>query len=262
MPGNIISEVLREGLYTRIIGRRIMFFRELTSTMDEAARRAVAGIDDGTVLVANNQTAGRGRFARSWVSAQGNVYLTVVLRPTLQALPFLSILGGVAVVRAIREATGLRTRIKWPNDVLLEGKKVAGILVESSVEGDKVCHALLGIGINMALNSAAMERIGLPATSVNAASGRMVRPEELLRNVLHSLDDLYVHLTHGESPLAEWEDLLDTLKQRVKVSWQDEEYEGQAEGVDALGNLQLRLDNGELLTVTTGDIISWEQVRS
>ena len=258
MPGNIISGALRDGLFTRTIGRRLMFFQELTSTMDEAARQAEAGVEDGTVVVAENQTAGRGRFGRSWVSRRGNLYLTIVLRPTLQALPFLSSLGGVAVVRAIREATGLRTRIKWPNDVLLDGKKVAGILVEISSEGEMVRHALVGVGINVSLDPAGMEGIASPATSLNTAAGRPVSREEVLRHFLQALDALYLQLTLGESPLVEWKGLLDTLGQRVRVSWQDEMHLGRAEGVDVLGNLQLRLDDGELVTLTVGDVTSWE----
>jgi BirA family biotin operon repressor/biotin-[acetyl-CoA-carboxylase] ligase len=229
--------------------------------MNEAARQAQAGAQEGTVVVAETQTAGRGRLGRSWVSRPGNLYLTVVLRPTLQTLPFLSCLAGVAVVRALGQATGLRPsgeglrpRLRWPNDVLLGGKKVAGILVESAVEGDAVRYALVGIGINVDLNTGNVAEIASFATSLNAAAGNPVSREEVLRHLLQGMDSLYLQLAHGNTPLAEWKGLLDTLGRRVRVSWQDQVCWGQAEDVDELGNLQLRRDDGRLVTLTAGDV--------
>jgi BirA family biotin operon repressor/biotin-[acetyl-CoA-carboxylase] ligase len=232
----------------------LLFFQEVTSTMDEADRQAQAGAQEGTVVVAETQTAGRGRLGRSWVSRPGNLYLTVVLRPTLQSLPFLSCLAGVAVVRALGQATGLRPRLRWPNDVLLGGKKVAGILVESAVEGDAVRYALVGIGINVDLDTGNVAEIASLATSLNAAAGKPVSREDVLRHVLQGMDGLYLQLAQGKTPLAEWRGLLDTLGRRVRVSWQDQVCWGQAEDVDELGNLQLRQDDGRLVTLTAGDV--------
>ena len=124
MAANLVAATLRGGLYTRVVGRRIMFFQNLGSTMHEADRQGAAGVLDGTVVVAETQQASRGRFGRTWVSQPGNLYFSVVFYPTLEALPLLSPLAGVAVVRAIAKTTGLRPRIKWPNDVLIGGKKV------------------------------------------------------------------------------------------------------------------------------------------
>jgi BirA family biotin operon repressor/biotin-[acetyl-CoA-carboxylase] ligase len=254
MPGNSVAGALRGGLYTRVIGRRLLFFQEVASTMNEAARQAQAGAQEGTVVVAETQTAGRGRLGRSWVSRPGNLYLTVVLRPTLQTLPFLSCLAGVAVVRALGQTTGLRPRLRWPNDVLLGGKKVAGILLESAVEGDAVRYALVGIGINVDLDTSDVAEIASFATSLNAAAGNPVSREDVLRHLLQGMDSLYLQLAQGRTPLAEWKALLDTLGRRVRVSWQDQVCWGQAEDVDELGNLQLRQDDGRLVTLTAGDV--------
>ena len=250
----MVAATLRGGLYTRVVGRRIMFFQNLGSTMDEANHHGGAGVLDGTVVLAETQQASRGRFGRTWVSQPGNLYFSVVFYPGLKALPLLSPLGGVAVVRAIAKTTGLHPRIKWPNDVLIGGKKVAGILVESVISGEEVRYAVLGIGVNVALDPEALGELSATATSLNAAAAREVPREELLRRLLQELDGLYLALRKGESPIEEWRGLLDTLGCRVTATAGREFPTGIAEGVDDLGNLQLRLDDGQLVTLTTGDV--------
>lgn len=222
--------------------------------MNEAARRAEAGTEEGTVVVAETQRAGRGRFGRSWVSQQGNLYLSVVFRPARRVLPLLTAVSGVAVARAIRKTTGLEPRIKWPNDVQLDGKKVAGILVESASAGEEVYYAVVGIGINVSLDAAAIEDLAGQATSLETAAGRTVARDELLRQLLQDLDALYFEAGRGRSPIAEWQSLMDTLGHRVQVTWRDETWVGQGEAVDQGGNLLLRMDDGRLVTMTAGDV--------
>ena len=254
MPGNVVSATLRGGLFTRVVGKRLIFYQEIPSTMDEASRLAQEGADEGTVVVAGTQTAGRGRQGRDWVSRQGNLYLSIIFRPTLEVLPMLSILAGVAAVRAIRKTTGLEPGIKWPNDIMLGGKKTGGILVESVVQGDQVSYAILGIGLNVGLDAQKEGEIANLATAINPAAGRTVPPEDVLRQLLHDLDNLYIQSTHGGSPLSEWEALLETLGQPIEATWRNEVFTGLAEGIDNLGNLQLRLEDGQLMTLTAGDV--------
>jgi BirA family biotin operon repressor/biotin-[acetyl-CoA-carboxylase] ligase len=254
MPGNLVSATLRGGLFTRVVGNRLLFFQEIGSTMDEAAREAEAGAEEGTVVLAESQTAGRGRMGRDWVSRGGNLYLSVVFRPSLRALPLLGILAGVAVTRAIRKTTGLDPGIKWPNDVLVDGKKVAGILAESVVTGNVVSHAVVGIGINVGLDTEAIEDIAGFSTALNAAAGRPILREDVLRQLLHDLDALYLQVGRGGSPMAEWRASLGTLGQRVWAHWRGDSCVGLAEDVDELGNLQLRLDDGRLITLSAGDV--------
>jgi BirA family biotin operon repressor/biotin-[acetyl-CoA-carboxylase] ligase len=254
MAGNLVAATLKGGLFTRVVGRRLLFFQEISSTMDEAARQAAAGTEEGTVVVAENQTAGRGRQGRDWVSRQGNLYLSVVFRPSPQILPFLTILSAVATVRAIRKTTGLEPRIKWPNDIELGGRKVAGILVESVVEGDTVPYAIAGIGINVNLETDKVGDIAGFATALNTAAGRPVAREAVLRQLLQELDSLYLQTAQGGSPLAEWRGLLETLGQRVRAYWGNETHIGQAEDVDGAGNLLLRLEDGRRITLTAGDV--------
>ena len=258
MAGNLVSATLRSGLYTRVVGKRLLFFQETTSTMDEAARCAESGAEEGTVVVAEIQTAGRGRQGRNWVSRQGNLYMSIVFRPSIEHLPFLSILAGVATVRAIRKTSGLDPRIKWPNDIMLNGKKVGGILVESVSTGEKVNYAIVGIGVNVNLDRETLDDIrrvdSRVATALDTSAGRSISREDVFRQLLHDLDSLYLQVVQGESPMPEWRSLLETLGQRVEVRWGQESYIGLAEGVDDLGNLQLRLDEGRLITLTAGDV--------
>ena len=254
MPSNLVAATVRQGLYTRIVGRRLLYYPELSSTMDEAAKLGEGDSEEGAVVVAEVQTAGRGRQGRSWVSQPGNLLLSVLFRPTMEALPFISIIGGIAAARAVRKVTGLDPKIKWPNDLLIGGRKAAGILAESAVVGDSVWYAVLGVGMNVSLDTEETEGISSFATSVNAAAGQEVSREHLLRQFLMDLDALYLALGQGKSPIEEWQDLLETTGQRLEATWGDDTYIGVAEGTDELGNLLLRQDDGSLITLTAGDV--------
>ena len=254
MSSNPVSAALRDGLFTRLVGRRILYYKELSSTMDEASRLAEAGTEEGTVVITERQTAGRGRFGRNWVSPEGNLYFSVVFRPSHTILPLLTMVSGVAVARAIRKVTGLSPAIKWPNDVLVDGKKVSGILVEAVAEGASVRYAVVGIGLNIKLEYPEIEALGGLANGLENAAGRPVAKDAVLRRLLLELDNLYLQANSGKAPLDEWRGLLQTLGRRVTVSWREESWVGQAEGVDDTGNLLLRLDDGRLVTMTVGDV--------
>lgn len=252
---DLVASVVRDGLYTHVVGRRVLYYPAVKSTMDVAARLAAEGAEEGAVVVAERQWAGRGRQGRSWVSRPGNLLLSALFRPDLAQLPFISILGAAAAARAVRKAAGLSPAIKWPNDLMLAGRKAGGILAESAVAGDRVCYAVLGIGVNIGWNPAEADDAPVAgATSLNAAAGWEVAREGLLRQLLLELDDLYLRLGRGESPLAEWRGLLETLGRRVTARSGGEVWTGLAEDVDATGNLLLRLDGGDVVTLTAGDV--------
>ena len=264
VPRDIVSSTLRQGLYTKVVGRRLLYYRSLESTMDEAARLAKESDDDGIVVVAEEQTAARGRFLRQWISHPGNLYLSVALRPSAWGLQYVSIMAGLAVARAIRKSTGLQPTLKWPNDIRLGGKKVCGVLVESLTAGGVVDYAVVGIGLNVALKAEDFPEIADIATSVNDALGAEADRSELLGSLLHELDRLYMPLRREASSseeevapaLLEWRGRLDTLGRRVRVQWKNEVYEGMAEDVDSLGNLILRTDSGGVVTLLAGEVTS------
>jgi BirA family biotin operon repressor/biotin-[acetyl-CoA-carboxylase] ligase len=222
--------------------------------MDEAARLGEGDVEEGAVVVAEIQSAGRGRQGRSWVSQPGNLLVSVLFHPPMEALPFISIIGGIAAARAVRKVTGLDPKIKWPNDLMIEGRKAAGILAESAIAGDTVWYAVLGVGMNVSLDTDQAEEISSFAVSVNAAAGEEVPREDLLRQFLMDLDALYLALGQGKSPIEEWQGLLETVGQRLVATWGDDTYHGVAEGTDELGNLILRQDDGSLITLTAGDV--------
>ena len=254
MPPSIVSQMLRTGLYTAIVGRTVRYYQSTASTMDDAAEWARDGAEEGVVVVAETQTASRGRLGRRWVSDSGNLYFSVLFRPEADALPMLSPLAGVAVARSIRQVAGLYPAIKWPNDITVDGRKVAGILAESAMSGSHIQHAVVGIGVNIALDVASDPEISASAASLNHLSDSEVDRPELLRRILQHMDALYLDLLRGRSPVPEWRRWLDTLGQRVVVTHHGVSEYGLAEDIDEHGNLLLRRADGQLLTLTTGDI--------
>ena len=254
MPPNLVAETLRRGLYTSLVGRRLLFFQELASTMDRAAEEARELAEEGTVVVAETQSASRGRFRRTWVSQPGNLYFSIVFYPSPEELPFIGAVAGVALVRAIRRTAGLDPRLKWPNDVMIAGKKTAGILIESVVEGPSVKYAILGIGVNVNLGPDELEALPVAAASLNAAAGREIPRDELLARLLHEIDALFLQLRRGNNPLAEWREMLETIGKQVEAAGPGWHHAGLAEDIDGQGNLMLKLDDGGLVTLTAGDV--------
>ncbi|MFH1016520.1 MAG: biotin--[acetyl-CoA-carboxylase] ligase, partial [Chloroflexota bacterium] len=200
MANDVISPpLITRGLPTRFIGQRVLYYPRLTSTMDIARREARQKAPEGTVVIADEQTAGRGRIQRVWLSPKGSVSLSVLLYPSLTSLPYLVMLASLAVAHSIEALTGLKPQIKWPNDVLINRKKVCGILVESEVRGDKLNYAIIGIGINVCLDPTGIPEIRSTATSVAAEAGRDISRLELVRELLRQLDNLYTSSPDGEA---------------------------------------------------------------
>jgi len=242
-------------LSTDFVGRRLIYLTSTVSTQDIARREAEEGAAAGTVVLAEEQTAGRGRFGRTWVSPAGtNLYFTLILQPPLSRLRSLSIVAPLAVARAVRAVSGLDARIKWPNDVLLGGRKFAGVLIETEVAGDAVRYALIGIGVNVNFDVIAAPDIAAIATSLKQEAGQDLPREELLARLLNEFERLYEDSASGANVLDEWKARLETLGRPVSVSFRDQAYEGVAEDVDRDGSLLLRLADGSLVTLEAGEV--------
>lgn len=222
----------------------------------EVAREEVRrGAGDGTVVAADEQTAGRGRLKRSWLTPKGGIALSIILKPAIDYLPSLIMLASVAVARTIEAVTDLKAQLKWPNDVLVNGRKVCGILIESGVRDNIVDYAIIGIGINANIKIADSAVVLLAdATSLSDELGRRVSRLRLVRRLLVELDRLYLALPRGEAVYAEWRDRLITLGRKVGVALGDTVYQGIAESVDRDGSLNLRLTDGGLIRVSAGDV--------
>ncbi len=246
---------LRSQLETSFVGRRVVYQESLSSTMDVAREEAEAGASEGTVVLAEQQTAGRGRLSRQWVSPPaGNIYVSIVLRPEPALVQVLAMLSPLAICRAIDEATGLQSNIKWPNDVLIGGRKVAGVLIDAEFSDGEVEYALVGIGVNVNFDPSPYEELREIATSLALELGRDVSREEVLAALLSHLEGLYVAARRGESVYEPWRARLDMLGREVRVMFADRVEEGVAEDVDTDGRLLLRRADGSTLLVAAGDV--------
>ena len=216
----------------------------------DAARR---GAPDGTLVLAEEQTAGLGRLSRHWSTpAGGNIALSLLLRPPLARLPNLVMLSALAVADAIEQTTRLAPQLKWPNDVLLDAKKVCGILIENEL-GAKP-FSVIGIGVNVNLRVAQIPEIRDIATSLSEATGKPVDRAALLVAMLAGLERRYLDLAAPETLFQEWRGRLVTLGRTVRVSGAGPELTGLAEDVTLEGALLLRLADGELRPVLAGDV--------
>jgi BirA family biotin operon repressor/biotin-[acetyl-CoA-carboxylase] ligase len=248
---------LQSLLRTEFLGRRVFYEASTPSTMDIARREAQAGAPEGAIALAEEQTAGRGRMGRSWVSPAGqNIYVTLVLRPTLDQLRYLSVIAPLAVCHAIEETTGLLPRIKWPNDIVINGKKVCGLLTQSDVSDSRVLYAVTGIGLNVNMDVAAYDEIRDIATSLRAELGRDVSREEVLAATMNHLEALYQAVRRGEVVSMDWKQRLDTLGQHVRVSGPDGALleQGVAVDADSDGSLILRRDDGSHVRIEAGEV--------
>jgi BirA family biotin operon repressor/biotin-[acetyl-CoA-carboxylase] ligase len=245
---------------TRVVGRDIRVFEETTSTNDVIEKLARDGVKEGAVVFAEAQTGGRGRLGRKWLSPpRQGLWFSVLLRPALrpQEATQLTIASATALRRAIKTVTGRLPEIKWPNDLLLDGKKVVGILTEMSAEVDCVRYVILGIGVDVNQDAAEfpadLRRI---ATSLKLAAGRKISRAELAVEMLRELDADYARIGAGKfSQLAdEWETGCATLGKNVSVQMGARKIRGCAEALDDDGALLVRTEHGHLERITGGDV--------
>jgi len=168
MDKNILnSNIIVANLNTKFIGQRILYYDSVTSTNDIAKQNALNRSVEGTVVISQEQTAGKGRLNRTWRTPKGTLALSIILYPKTDHLPLLIMIASVAVVRSIKKLTGLTAEIKWPNDVLIKGKKVCGILIENKLKGDNVEYSVIGIGLNVNLKSSTISGFAPEATSLS-----------------------------------------------------------------------------------------------
>ena len=243
----------------RVVGRDIQVFHETSSTNDVAEKLARDGVAEGVVVFAESQTRGRGRLGRKWISPAGQgLWFSVLLRPALppSSATQLTIATATAVARAIRAETGLAPQIKWPNDILLRGKKVTGILTELGAELDRVRYVIIGIGVDVNVTEFPAELADV-ATSLATEAGRKFVRAEIAAAILRELDADYARITAGEfAALAEeWERQCVTLGQRVRIHIGNRTVAGRAESLDADGALLLRTEHGRIERIIGGDVV-------
>ncbi len=252
VSNTIFAAAIQKALETCVVGRRVIYKPVVSSTMTVARREALSNAAEGTVVIAGRQSAGRGRMERVWVSPPGSLALSVLLYPRPDFMPILTMMAALAVSTAVKAVAGPETVLKWPNDVLIGGRKVSGILAESGTYSGRN-YAVLGIGINVNNPAAALGGVSYPATSLLEELGRQVSLVELAVSLLSEIDRLYVS-NDRRAIYEEWRNRLETVGRRISLVTEDSVYQGVAESVDDDGNLRLRLDDGRLVLFAAGDV--------
>jgi BirA family biotin operon repressor/biotin-[acetyl-CoA-carboxylase] ligase len=245
---------------SRVIGRSIQVFQETSSTNDVVEKLARDGVAEGVVVFAESQTRGRGRLGRKWLSPSGKgLWFSVLLRPDLrpQEATRVTVAAATALARAIHQYSEIEPAIKWPNDILLGGKKVAGVLTELTAEIDRIRYIVLGIGLNVNFTGGDwppdLRRL---ATSLRIETGQPVRRAELAACVLRELDRDYDRVCADDfgSIADEWAAQCATLGQRISIRTGERLITGRAEALDDCGALLLRTDHGHLERIVGGDV--------
>jgi len=257
VPDLLLPAEISHGLGTVAFGRRIVYLPRTASTNDTARDLARRGVPEGTLVVAEEQTAGRGRRGRSWYCPFGRGLLfSLVLRPAVRpaCAPQLTMLAAVALARAIEEVTGLVPGIKWPNDLLLGGEKVCGILTELEAEPEMVSHVVIGVGVNV--NVPAEDLGPHAATSLQIRTGRVVGRVRLLQEALRRLEEWYRVWCSGGFPAvrSEWQRLSVTAGRLVLVHLGGRTISGRAVGIDEEGALILELPDGGRERLVAGEV--------
>ncbi len=255
----LTPENITQGLNTRRWRGPVWHFHTLTSTNDLAKELGNQGAPEGTLVVAEAQTAGRGRMGRQWVSPLAvGLYVSIILRPALplEELPKITLTTAVAVVRAIRRATGLQTAIKWPNDIMLAGKKIGGILSEMATSRERLQFVVVGLGLNVN-NPRISGELAALATSLAQESGRTFSRVRIVQTWLEEFETLYDGLLTQRFPdiLKEWKELTITLGRQVTVRQGSREISGLALDVAPDGALMIKQANGKVVSLAAGEVI-------
>jgi BirA family biotin operon repressor/biotin-[acetyl-CoA-carboxylase] ligase len=260
VPEDIASERIRSRLRTRVVGRRLEVLPVIDSTNAAAMAAGRRGEAEGLCVLADRQTAGRGRRGRTWTSLPGvGLYTSILLRPIVPAAaaPLLTLAAGLAVAEAICGETGLEPRLKWPNDVLLAGRKVAGILTELAAEGGRAAYVVVGAGINVNQRREDFpEALADRATSLRLGAGQVFARGDLAAALYTRLDSWYGVFSGGDRSaiLAAARERMETVGRRVEVADGGECWEGLAIDLDGEGALLIRDDAGRVRRVLAGDV--------
>lgn len=263
VPDVLIPNEIKWKLKSKIFGREVISYKKVDSTNDVAYELAEKGIKEGTVVLAEEQARGKGRHGRQWSSPpKGGVYLSCVLRPDMPPgeIARITLLAAVAVAKAIREVSGLEATIKWPNDILINHKKVCGILTEMKAEQDSVNFIIIGIGVNV---TTPIKSLPHGATSIKEEMlkhdlrGAKISRVELAKKILEKLEEEYALLKKsGFEPIINaWKDYSAMPGSRIRVTLHGRGIEGVAHDIDNDGSLVVRLDSGVLEKVPSGDVM-------
>lgn len=257
VPDKLFPREIQSGLKTKIFGQNIIHFETTETTMRPAFERGLNDEGEGVLIVAETQTKGKGRMGRSWVSPKSKgIYASLLLRPQFHPTDVakLTLMAAIAIAEAVQKVTGVLTKIKWPNDVLVEGKKLAGILTEMDAEMERVKFVVVGFGINVNTPESALPD---GSTSLKQLTGKNISRIQLLQEILWALEMWYLNIKKNgfNAGLKRWKELTSTLGSKVKIVESGQSIIGMAEDIDDYGGLLIRLDSGKLIRRMSGDVV-------
>ncbi|MDP2945339.1 MAG: biotin--[acetyl-CoA-carboxylase] ligase [Atribacterota bacterium] len=262
-PDLLIPQEVQRRLFTKYIGKEVYYFPELKSTniiAKEKALHRAEGINEGTLIIAERQSAGKGRLGREWFSPAGGIWLSIILYPQLPPsyIPRITLMTAVAVVKAIKMCVQIEPQIKWPNDILINEKKVCGILTEMSAELDIINWVVVGIGINVNIDHRKFpEDIQENTISLKEVLGKEVLRVKMVQIFLQEFEKYYESLKRREfsSILREWKLYSHTLGRKIRVDMGERIVTGEAVNINEEGALILKKEDGELVEIISGTII-------
>jgi len=244
-------------LTTRFLGHPLRYVPVTASTQPAVHLAAQEGAHEGLVVLTDEQTAGKGRLGRTWQAPFGSsLLLSMLFRPNLhpQQGGRLTMCVGLGAAAAVEEMTGLSIQLKWPNDLLLQGKKLAGVLTETQLDGDSMTYAVVGLGLNVNLTRPPDDELAATATSLSQALGRSVSRLALLQAILRHIEAHYDRLQAGHSPYAAWSQRMAFQGQQVQVTLPHLVLTGAVTGANPDGALLIQDDQGALHAVWAGDV--------
>ena len=253
---------ITSGLKTKIFGKQVYYFDSIDSTQTQAMKIASDEANNGTVIIAEKQTSGKGRLGRKWISPKGGIWLSIILHPKfdISVITLFPIASALALSNAIEKTLNIKSELKWPNDITIKGKKVAGMLVDASLESNKIENLILGVGINFNVDVKQIEKIlkntpnfyGITSLS---EQNKTVKSILLVQSFLMELEQIYNLLNTGDTKkiIRDWTRRSSTIGQNIELSTENGKIRGKAIKIDEDGALVI-LENKKNRRITSGDI--------
>ena len=254
---------ITKDLKTKTVGKRVYYFEEIDSTQNFAEQIALDEKENGTIVIAEKQTAGKGRLDRKWTSPKGGIWFSLIIHPKfdVSTSTLVPIAGAVALAKAVKNTLNIDVSVKWPNDITLNGKKVAGMLVDASFQANNIDYLILGIGINFDIDAKKIEkRLSKSANFYGVNSLRKkddsTPPKILLREFLVQFEKILIQLNKGEKAkiVKEWTKKADKIGKKISINTSDGKISGVAQGIDNDGALKLKTSKG-IKKIFVGDVV-------
>jgi BirA family biotin operon repressor/biotin-[acetyl-CoA-carboxylase] ligase len=252
---------ITSGLKTKIFGKNAYYFDSIDSTQNQAMNMAL-DVEDGTIIIAEKQTSGKGRQGRRWISPSGGIWFSIMLHPKfdISVITLFPLASALALSNAIEKSMGIKSELKWPNDITIKGKKVAGMLVDASLESNKIENLILGVGINFNVDVKQIEKTLKDTPNFYGVSSlreqnKTTKPISLLQSFLIELEQVYNLLNVGETKkiIKDWTKKSSTINQNVELNTDNGKIKGRAIKIDSDGALVIS-ENNKSIRITSGDI--------